>query len=104
MVVDTLFYQFEVKLATQSATSKLKITYLIQVRNFRVKLQEHIRARTEAQLVSVLIEGGCGSLEEAQMRIRRGIPIVILGDTGRISNVLSHAVDLARDADEAADG
>ena len=38
------------------------------------------------------------------MRIRRGIPIVILGDTGRISNVLSHAVDLARDADDVADG
>ena len=53
--------------------------------------------RTQAQLVSVLIEGGSGSLEEAQIRVRSGLPVVILGDSGRISNVLSLAVDLAKD-------
>ncbi|KAL5258667.1 hypothetical protein ACHWQZ_G009211 [Mnemiopsis leidyi] len=75
-----------------------------QVRDFRIKLQEHIQKKSVAQLVSVLIEGGRGSLEEAHMKIRKRIPIVILGDTGRISNVLSNAVDMARDTKNAADG
>ncbi|XP_063680847.1 transient receptor potential cation channel subfamily M member-like 2 isoform X3 [Bolinopsis microptera] len=69
-----------------------------EVRKFRIKLQEHLREITEAQLVSVLIEGGCGSLEEAHVRIMRGLPVVVLGDSGRISNVISLAVDLIKHA------
>ena len=68
------------------------------MRKFRIKLQEHLQYRTEAQLVSVLIEGGSGSLEEAHMRIMRDLPIVVLGESGRISNVISQAVDLVRDS------
>ncbi|XP_063680838.1 transient receptor potential cation channel subfamily M member 2-like isoform X3 [Bolinopsis microptera] len=67
------------------------------VRKFRIKLQQYLVQRTQAQLVSVLIEGGSGSLEEALIRVKTGLPVVVLGDSGRISNVLSLAVDLAKD-------
>ena len=60
-------------------------------------MQESLVERTQAQLVSVLIEGGCGSLEEAQIRVREGVPVVVLADSGRISNVLALAVELSKD-------
>lgn len=68
-----------------------------QIRKFRIDLQQYLVERTQAQLVSVLIEGGSGSLEEAQIRVRAGLPVVIIADSGRISNVLSLAVDLAKE-------
>ncbi|KAL5258514.1 hypothetical protein ACHWQZ_G009114 [Mnemiopsis leidyi] len=67
------------------------------IRKFRIDLQQYLVERTQAQLVSVLIEGGSGSLEEAQIRVRAGLPVVIIADSGRISNVLSLAVDLAKE-------
>lgn len=69
---------------------------LRQIRQFRITLQRHLVAATHAQLVSVLIEGGTGSLDEAKIRVKAGLPLVILGDSGRISNVLCLAIDVAK--------
>ena len=66
------------------------------MRKFRIALQQEVVRRTNAQLVSVLVEGGTGSLNEAKMRVGSGLPLVILGGSGRVSDVLCAAHAMAK--------
>ena len=65
------------------------------MRKFRIHLQQEVVRRTGAQLVSVMVEGGSGSLDEARLRVGSGLPLIILADSGRVADVLCAAYDMA---------
>ncbi|KAL3319622.1 hypothetical protein Ciccas_001705 [Cichlidogyrus casuarinus] len=66
---------------------------------FRAKLERQISADSkdggwEIPVVLVVVEGGYDVLIDAQNSLEQKIPIVICSGTGRIADILHHAIDL----------
>ncbi|XP_042880245.1 transient receptor potential cation channel subfamily M member-like 2 [Penaeus japonicus] len=64
--------------------------------NFRTRLEEAIQAEEPSGLgipvVVVLLEGGLGALGKCAMALKKNIPVVVVGGTGRAADLLAYAV------------
>ena len=67
------------------------------MRTYRINLQSELAKETDAQLISILMEGGVGSLQETQMRLHAGLPLIVLGNTGRMADVICYTFSLSDD-------
>nr|XP_027237710.1 transient receptor potential cation channel subfamily M member 2-like [Penaeus vannamei] len=66
--------------------------------NFRTRLEEAIQAEEPTGLgipvVVVLLEGGLGALGKCAMALKKNIPVVVVGGTGRAADLLAYAVSM----------
>lgn len=64
----------------------------------RTRLEEAIQAEEPTGLgipvVVVLLEGGLGALGKCAMALKKNIPVVVVGGTGRAADLLAYAVSM----------